>query len=208
MNAESLIFDIDGTLWNSTDLVAEGYNLHFQELGLERRVTGEDLKKLFGRTMDAIADIMLSDIPAPRRYEIMLGCMAREHDVLEADPCRIAYPGVVETLEKLARNHRLFLASNCQKGYPELLMQKLGVAHLFTGHICFGDTGLSKGESVKILMQRHDITNAVYIGDTQGDLEASRTAGIPFVRCAYGFGAPEDWDASIDRFPQLLELFP
>lgn len=207
MKAESLIFDIDGTLWDSTDLVAIGYNLHFQELGLPHRVTGNDLKKLFGRTMDAIADIMLSDIPAPRRYEIMVGCMDREHDVLAADPCRIAFPGVVETLTRLAGEHRLFIASNCQKGYPELLMEKLGIGHLISGHICFGDTGLSKGESVKLLMERHGITDAVYIGDTQGDLDASRVAGIPFVRCAYGFGQPESWAASIDEFPQLLTLF-
>ena len=39
-------------------------------------------------------------------------------------------------------------------------------------------------------MERNRITSAAYVGDTQGDLEAARLAGIPFVWAAYGFGNP------------------
>ena len=34
MHAESLIFDVDGTLWNSVDLVVKGWNLALEEGGL------------------------------------------------------------------------------------------------------------------------------------------------------------------------------
>ena len=51
MNFESLIFDIDGTLWDSRALVAEGYNIQLRAEGLGHLcVTAEDLKKLFGKT--------------------------------------------------------------------------------------------------------------------------------------------------------------
>ena len=56
-------------------------------------------------------------------------------------------------------------------------------------------------------MKTHDITDAVYIGDTQGDMEASYLAGLPFVWCRYGFGAPEKWDVEVDSFEGLLEIF-
>ena len=56
-------------------------------------------------------------------------------------------------------------------------------------------------------MERYGIGSAAYIGDTQGDLEASREAGIPFVFCRYGFGTPDHWDAAIDSFEELLEIF-
>lgn len=50
MNYESLIFDIDGTLWDSRALVAEGYNIQLKKEGLSRyRITAETLKPLFGR---------------------------------------------------------------------------------------------------------------------------------------------------------------
>ena len=208
MKAESLIFDIDGTLWDSTALVAKGYNRHLCSIGLERlQVTADQLKTLFGRTMTEIADVIFAQIEVPRRYAIMEACMREEHLVLEEDPCNIAYPKVKETLEKLHESHRLFIVSNSQSGYPQLLIEKLGIGHLTEGHLCFGDTGTCKGETIKTLMKIHNITDAVYIGDTQGDMEASYLAGLPFVFCRYGFGNPEKWDGVVDSFEQLLELF-
>ena len=206
MRPESLIFDIDGTIWDSTGIVAAGYNAYLDRIGHpELHVTADQLKKLFGRTMTEIADVLFADFPTPERYDMMRGCMDSEHVFLENDPCRIAFPGVVETLEKLEKEYCLFVVSNSQSGYPELMMEKLGVAHLFRGHLCFGDTGKCKGETIKQLMERHDITSAVYIGDTQGDLEASRMAGIPFIFCRYGFGTPAEWDDAVDSFPELLD---
>ena len=208
MNPPALIFDIDGTLWDSRQIVADGYNHHLKSIGrADLQVTAEYLKSLFGKTMTEIADIMLSSIPAPERYDVLLGCMEEEHRFLENDPCDIAYPGVKETLTKLSETHHLYIVSNAQQGYPELMMDKLGIRHLFRGWLCFGDTGTPKGETIRILMARHGIENAVYIGDTQGDLEASRAAGVPFVFCRFGFGAPEQFDAAVDSFCQLAELF-
>jgi phosphoglycolate phosphatase len=55
-------------------------------------------------------------------------------------------------------------------------------------------------------MEQQGITSAIYIGDTQGDLEAARQAGIPFIFAAYGFGNPERWDTKIEKFEDLLTL--
>ena len=204
---KSLIFDIDGTLWDSRAIVAKGYNDYLLEIGRpDLQVDAEYLKTLFGKTMTEIADIMLCSIPVPQRYDVMLGCMAREDEFLHEDPCDIAFPGVKETLEKLKESYRLFIVSNAQCGYPELMMDKLGIRHLFEGWMCFGDTGLPKGDTIRILMERHGISDAIYIGDTQGDLEASRRAGIPFLFCTFGFGTPESFDASIDSFDQLPKI--
>ena len=204
---KSLIFDIDGTLWDSRAIVAKGYNDYLMEVGRpDLQVDAEYLKTLFGKTMTEIADIMLCSIPAPERYDIMLGCMAREDEFLHQDPCDIAFPGVQETLRELQARYRLFIVSNAQCGYPELMMDKLGIRHLFEGRMCFGDTNLPKGDTIRILMERHGIEDAIYIGDTQGDLEASRRAGIPFLFCTFGFGTPETFDASIDSFDQLPKI--
>ncbi len=204
---KSLIFDIDGTLWDSRAIVAKGYNDYLIEVGRpDLQVDAEYLKTLFGKTMTEIADIMLDSIPQPQRYDVMLGCMDREDEFLHKDPCNIAFPGVKETLEKLKESYRLFIVSNAQCGYPELMMDKLGIRHLMEGWMCFGDTNLPKGDTIRILMERHGITDAVYIGDTQGDLEASRRAGIPFIFCTFGFGNPERWDAKIDAFTDLPEM--
>lgn len=207
MNYESLILDIDGTLWDSRALVAEGYNIQLKKEGLEHLfVTAEDLLPLFGKVMTEIADNIFASVPQSDRYDLMERCMATENKYLEENPCHIGYPGIRETLEELAKTHRLFIVSNSQCGYPELCMDKLGIRHLICDHLCFGDTGTSKGQTVLRLMAKNAVTSAAYIGDTQGDYEASAEAGIPFIWATYGFGVPERYDAKIETFADLLKL--
>ena len=207
MKYESLIFDIDGTLWDSRALVAEGYNIQLRHEGLEHLcVTAQDLKPLFGKVMTEIADVILASIPLPERYALMDRCMATENEYLHQNPCRIGYPGIKQTMELLAKSHRLFIVSNSQCGYPELCIEKLGLGEYISGHLCFGDTGTEKGETIRRLMERHGITDACYIGDTQGDCDAADKAGIPFIFAAYGFGEPSHYEAKIENFEDLLML--
>ena len=207
MNYESLIFDIDGTLWDSRALVAEGYNLQLKDEGLEHLfVNAQQLKALFGKVMTEIADVLFAEIPLPERYALMERCMARENRYLQENPCAIGYPGVKETLIRLAESHRLFIVSNSQRGYPELCIRKLGLGSCITACLCFGDTGTSKGKTIRTLMQQHNIRSCAYIGDTQGDYEATLEAGIPFIWASYGFGVPEGYGAKIERISDLLTL--
>ena len=209
MKVESLIFDIDGTLWDSRQLVAEGYNLQLCDEGFEKYcVNAEQLKALFGKTMSEIADIMIEDFEVPERYALMERCMEREDVYLRENATdAIAYEGVKETLTELEKKYRLFIVSNSQQGYPEITMRAIGVEHLFEGHLCFGDTQTEKGETMKTLMKKYDIKDAVYIGDTQGDYEATLVAGIPFVWASFGFGEPDGYEMKIDSFKELMEIF-
>lgn len=207
-NIESLIFDIDGTLWDSRALVAEGYNVQLKKEGREDLfVTAEDFKPLFGKINPDIADVIFAPLPPQERYALIDRCAAYQDVYMQQHPCQVGYPGVKETLEQLAKNHRLFLVSNGPVGYPQLCLKKLGLEHLFSGTLCHGETGVPKWESIRILMERYDIHSACYIGDTQGDYESTLAAGIPFVWAAYGFGTPTGYDAKVDNFPQLAELF-
>ena len=207
MKYDCLIFDIDGTLWDSRALVAEGYNLQLHKEGLDHLfVDAETLKPLFGKVMTEIADAIFPNIPLPERYELMDRCMETENRYLFENECRIGYPKVKETMAELAKNHRLFIVSNAQCGYPELCIEKLGLGDYIEGHMCFGDTGKPKGQTILALMARHGIQNAAYIGDTQGDYEATLDAGIPFIFAAYGFGDPASFDAKIGSIEDLLTL--
>ena len=207
MNYGSIILDIDGTLWDSRALVAEGYNIQLKEEGLEHLcVTAEELKPLFGKVLEEIADILFVLIPVPERYELMARCMRRENQHMHEDPCDIGYPGIRETVEKLAEKYRLFIVSNSERGYPELCIEKLGLTPYIEGHLCYGDTGTSKGKTIRTLIEKHNIGSCVYVGDTQGDYEATLEAGVPFIWATYGFGTPEGYTAKIRSFEELLNL--
>ena len=207
MKYESLIFDVDGTLWDSRSLVAEGYNIQLKEEGLEHLfVTVDDLTPLFGKVMTDLADTLLATIPKETRYDLMERCMATENRYLTENPCHIGYPKVKETIAELAKNHRIFIVTNAQCGYAEVCMEKLGLQEYVSGWMCFGDTGTSKGKTIRTLMAKHGIEDAVYIGDTQGDYEATVEAEIPFIWCTFGFGTPAGYVAKVDAFEELLYL--
>ena len=209
MKHKNIILDIDGTLWDSREQVAEGYNEQLMAEGLDHLcVTAEDLKPLFGKTMTEIADILFHEMPETERYGLMERCMNRENGhILQSNSIK-GYEGVKETLELLAEEYGLYIVSNSQQGYPEVCMEKIGLNHLIRGHLCFGDTGTSKGQTILELMRRHELAGAVYVGDTQGDYEATLAAGIPFIWAAYGFGNPAGYAARVDdirQLPQVLE---
>ena len=208
MEFESLIFDIDGTLWDSRAMVAEGYNIQLRAEGLGHLcLTAEDLTPLFGKVKEDLANALFAMLPEEGRNALINRCMVSEREYMAATDCAIGYPKVKETLEKLAEKYRLFIVSNCEQGYPELCMGKLEFSHLIEGHLCYGDTGTPKGETILRLMKEHNIRSACYIGDTQGDATAAEFAGIPFVYCAYGFGNVDAYWKSIDCFADLLKLF-
>ena len=207
MHYESLILDIDGTLWDSRALVAEGYNIQLKKEGLDHLcVDAEILKPLFGKVLQEIADALFASIDPKDRYDLMKRCMDTENRYLFENECKIGYPGVPETVKQLSETYRLFIVSNSERGYPELCMEKLGLTPYIEGHLCFGDTGTSKGKTIRTLIEKHNIGSCVYIGDTQGDYEATLEAEVPFIWASYGFGAPEGYTARIEALEDLLTL--
>ena len=208
MEFDSLIFDIDGTLWDTRGLVAESYNEQLRSEGLDHlQVRTEDMTPLFGKIARDLAEVLFAALPEAERMPQIERCMDHEIDFLWAHECKVGYPKVRETMEKLAQKYRLFIVSNSQCGYPEVCIHKLGINSLIQGHLCFGDTGICKGETIKKLMKDHNIGSACYIGDTQGDADAAARAGIPFVYCAYGFGNVKEYWKSIEQFEELTTIF-
>lgn len=205
-----LIFDVDGTIWNSTEIVAGAWQQAVRETGYSKAVvTSKRLQQEFGRPMDVIADHIFTDVPeADRKAEILELCCKYEQECLCADPCHITYPGVLEGMRTLSEKNRLYIVSNCQKGYIELMLEKTGLGDCITDHECFGNTGTCKGETILTLMRRNCLApdECAYIGDTAGDEEAAGIAGIKFIYAAYGFGKASAPDFVIQNFGELSEI--
>lgn len=204
---DAVIFDVDGTLWNSTESVAEAWNKAIEDFGgLSLRLDGEILKGLFGKTMDVICRQLFPALSDEERKRLDRLCFQYENQLLKTKP-GIFYPGVYDTIKELSSHLPLFIVSNCQRGYIEVLLNAGGLAPFISGHLCFGETGLSKSGTLLRLMEQFDLKNVLYTGDTQGDLDACREAAVPFVYASYGFGHADNPDYiihSIDELPGLI----
>lgn len=204
---DGIIFDVDGTLWDSTPVVEEAWNQALNDFGIKDiTITADDLKGLFGLPMDDIIARILPDEPLERRLEFRPYCFAYEERYLE-EKAGIPYPNLAETLRELKKKYPLTIVSNCQAGYIELFLRKLGLEDVFIDHLCPGDTGLLKADNIKIIAQRNNIKNPVYVGDTIMDAKACKEAGVPMVFAAYGFGKVDNPDWTINSFKELLDIF-
>ena len=167
-------------------------------------VSAAVLKKEFGKTMQVIADRLFYDADEKTKALLLEKCCQYEHEALEENEADLLFPGVAETISKLSDKYSLFIVSNCQARYIELFMKKAGIAAYIQDWECFGATGKGKGENIRLLMNRNNITDAIYVGDTQGDYEATRIAQIPFVFAKYGFGQVENYERGIGEIAELL----
>ena len=204
---KNIIFDVDGTLWDTTEVVAQAWNKAIREVGKTAAVVDTDvLKKEFGKTMKVIADDLFYDADEKTKELLLEKCCIYEHEALEENADDLLYPDVAETIKQLSEKHGLFIVSNCQSGYIELFMKKAELEPYIADWECFGNNGKPKGENIALLIQRNKLTDAVYVGDTQGDYEATQLAGIPFIFARYGFGSVEHCDWAIDGIKELLNI--
>jgi phosphoglycolate phosphatase len=86
-------------------------------------------------------------------------------------------------------------------------MDWAGINEHIIDEIAYGTNQMPKHHNIKLLIERHQLKNPVYVGDTEGDGEQSRLAGIPFVFVSYGFGRTDDHDMRFDSFTELTEYF-
>ncbi len=205
---DAIILDVDGTLWDSTGIVAEAWTRAVREMGLkDKTIMPDTLKELFGKTMDEIAEALMPDLSLDDRKILMEKCVVYEQEALENDPCKICYPGVTDTIKELSQRVPLAIVSNCQSGYIELFMKKTGLTDKeISDKECFGDSGKGKAENVVDVVKRNGFLRPYYVGDTEGDRMAIEKAGIGFIAADYGFGNISKADYRIDSFEKLLDI--
>ena len=204
---DGIIFDVDGTLWDSTFTAATAWNEAIKEFGnVDVEVTADLLKKEFGKPMDVIISDVFPMLNKNDQDSILEIICKWEHTMLNKSG-GILLGNIKDTFEELAKRHALYIVSNCQCGYIELVMKYFGIENLVKDHLCFGETGTSKGQTILKLMEKNDIKDPVYVGDTDGDHNACKEAEIPFVFAKYGFGNTENPDHTIEKLEELTEIF-
>lgn len=202
---KAILFDLDGTLWDSVPQLLEVYNevlARNPEAG--HLLTLEEMRSFMGKNRAALAAAVFPDA-SPETADVLVGeCFDKEMDCLTVHHAT-PFPHLKETLAKLSQTYTLAVVSNCQRGYIELFFDTMGVGEYFADHEC-AETGLSKGENIRLVMERNGLEKVFYIGDTQGDMEAADGAGVPFVHAAYGFGKPGRETLAIHDLTQLPPL--
>ncbi len=204
---DSIIFDLDGTLWDSTDGVVIAFNKVLREKYPEvtDTVTKEKLQGLFGLPLDEIGVRLYQSVPEERAKEIIKECCEYENEYL-ARTGGILYDGLEAALRKLYDRYKLYIVSNCQDGYIQCFFKAYpSLEQYFQDFTCPGMSGLLKADNIRLIVKKHNLKHPVYVGDTSGDAKAAREAGVPFIFARYGFGDVQEYEFAVDSFAELPE---
>lgn len=213
---EAMLFDLDGTLFQTETLLLPAYEAAFAQMNREGIYTKgtppkEAILSSLGMLLEHIWARVLPDAGdrVRRRADELL--LQYQVQGLERGDGAL-YPGVEETLRALhARGVKLFVASNGLERYVKDVIEWKGLGGLFTGLYSAGEYGTrSKVDLVKLLLERHGVKTAWMVGDRSSDVEAGKNNGLPVVGCSYAqFGKESELDGAdwiITNFAQLLEL--
>lgn len=185
---KGIIFDLDGTLWDSAQAVVDSWNVVIDTLpDFHKKITVEDMESLMGKTMDDIAFTYFNTVSRERALEILQACMDYENEYLE-QVGGVLYPELEKVLEDLSEDYFLAIVSNCQSGYIEAFLKYHKLEQYFDDYECFGNTKKEKDANIRTVVERNGLSQAMYVGDVLGDYLSATKAGIPFMWAQYGFG--------------------
>lgn len=171
-----LIFDIDGTLTNTNKIILDSFN-HVTRKYLGYEYSFKELSKFFGPPEDSLLKQMFNE-----QYE-----QARRdyYQYYDGNFCCSSglYPGMLEIIKE-AHNRDVKLAIFTGKGHDStrITLEKTGILKYFDQILTGDDVRHFKpsGEGLRIILEKLNLhpEEALMIGDTSGDVQASRSAGI------------------------------
>ncbi len=204
---DGIIFDLDGTLWNATEQICKTWNMVLKDYpGTRAPITVEELEGCMGLLLPDIGRRLFPNEIPKIQEELINKCCDMEVKYL-SEHGGVLYPDEEKTLSALADKYKLFIVSNCQSGYIESFFKGHSLGKYFTDCECAGNTGMEKGDNIRLIIKRNRLVSPVYTGDTQNDRDSAAYAKVPFVYAAYGFGRVNGYDFIINSFSELTDIF-
>lgn len=193
MVARTLLFDLDGTLWDSYPWYATVFNT---EVGLP-------IEEAINHFHTGYGVIQLAATCGLPKSRLIKACC-------ESAETLNLYPEVRDVLNALReRGTNMGVVTNLSGELAESILVSIGISRYFTSLIYAAKKPSPSGINKALAQLQHDAdTNVYYIGDTLTDSEAARRANIPFAWASFGYlqEAPPHTTVILNRFTDILAL--
>lgn len=211
----TVIFDLDGTLLNTIDDLADAVNYVQEKYGIEKHSV--DLVRQ--HVGNGIRNLMIRSVPQGEenpKFEEMFSCYKEYYQ----EHCQIktaAYPGIMELLKSL-HNKGIKMAIVSNKAHPAVVeLNKIYFEDYIS--VAIGENeaaGIQKKPAPDSVFHALELlgskkSEAIYVGDSEVDYATAKNSGLDCVLCSWGFRDRELLEsfepmAIIDQPEQLLEI--
>lgn len=187
---KNVLFDLDGTLIDSSKCIYTVYERLFSELGLQMP-PDEEKRKFIGPPVETTMKRFLT-----RGYKEAADRFRAIYLTVDLASTNVLYDGIAEALAALkADGKRLFVATSKSEPVAKSILELMNVARFFDA--IYGNNGIDrmhKAEVLEALFSECGIAKeeSILIGDTVFDVEGARKCGIAVGMVNYGFGRAED----------------
>ena len=208
IKTDGILFDIDGTLWDSVPGVTDAWNQEIRRQGYSYHLTVDMMRPLFGQKADRFGDVLFSDLSEEARHKLAYDCAYSQVGSLKENRKAVVYEGVRETMRQLAEIYPLYIVTNADERYVELFKEYAGINPYIQDYECDRGIQHTKADNIRLIIERHALQHPVYVGDTSLDQQSSKEAGASFIWASYGLeaGVDSEWSIrSIRELPDKLE---
>lgn len=203
---KGIIFDLDGTLWDPVELITFSWQKVANKFELDTKLTTKAVKDCMGLPMDEIFARLFPDVDENFRKILQKECEEYENEYISQQEAPL-FLYVEEVLKELKnKNFNLYIVTNSQDGYVPAFLKASKLGYLFDDYEMFGRTKRLKADNIKSVFERNKLDLAVYLGDTQGDFDATTQVGLPFVFAEYGFGCANNAKYRIQSIKELPDI--
>ena len=204
---DSIIFDLDGTLWNPKKETLEAVNKVTKKYNIDK-VSSKTIKDGMGHTDDEVMAMYMPKLDKDNQRKLFKEMDQTNIKNLRKNGSKL-YPNLIETLNELKQNYKLFIISNCGEGYIESFLDHYDLNDYFVDIIAASKENISKTEGMKRLIKQYGLKKPIYVGDTLGDFNYAKAANVLFVHAKYGYAKDVESKYKIDRIdnlPKYIEL--
>ena len=204
MSRKLIIFDMDGTLVNSSLTIANAINYVRKNLGFEPMDQREILRMVNDHTLNPAKTFYHAqsfDADHERWFS--------EYYTKNHENELVLYDGIKEMLETLKdEGHALAVATNAYRGSTIESLTHLNVYEYFDAIACYDD--VEKGKPYPDMLHKildeldHSNDRSIFIGDGPRDEMASKNADIPYIMVDWGFTEHTDAVRTVDELKNIL----
>lgn len=187
----AVIFDLDGTLVDSSPEIATALARAFADIGLAP-LGRSAVEALIGRGVRSLVERALAQAGAPGSDLDALVDRFEAHYAKIVGTAATLFPGVAAGMHRLREaGIGMGVVTNKPRFFTQQLLERLGIAELL-GAVVAGDDGIPRkphGDMLRAACERMGTRpeQTLMVGDSDNDVLAARAAGCPVWCVPYGY---------------------